>query len=126
MGERSGVSARPTGTLFERVYAVARLIPKGRIATYGQIAAIVGRCTPRQVGYAMAAVPHGSDIPWQRVINARGEISERSAGDGRDVQRALLEAEGVRFDERGRVDLSIFGWTGPGLGDRGRSAAGSS
>jgi len=62
----------------------------------------------------MAAVPYGSDVPWHRVINSRGSVSERAAGDGSAVQRALLEAEGVRFDERGRVDLKVVGWTGPG------------
>jgi methylated-DNA-protein-cysteine methyltransferase-like protein len=115
MKEQQSGSARSNGALYERVYEVARAIPRGTVATYGQIAAIVGRCTPRQVGYAMAAVPFGSDVPWQRVINARGMVSERSAGDGSEVQRALLEAEGVRFDEQGRVDLAVFGWKGPGL-----------
>jgi methylated-DNA-protein-cysteine methyltransferase-like protein len=111
---RNGSGERPRGRLYDRIYDVARQIPRGRVATYGQIAAIVGRCTPRQVGYAMAAVPYGADVPWHRVINARGMVSERSAGEGSSVQRALLEAEGVRFDERGRVDLSDVGWKGPG------------
>jgi len=115
MGDRENVSGSARGRLYERIYDVARGIPKGRVATYGQIAAIVGKCTPRQVGYAMAAVPFGSGVPWQRVINARGTVSERAGGDGREVQRALLEAEGVRFDDLGRVDLSVFGWRGPGL-----------
>ena len=100
--------------LYELVYAIVRLIPSGRVATYGQIAAILGTCTPRQVGYAMAAVPLGSDVPWQRVINGQGKISQRADCDGGDVQRVLLEAEGVHFDERGRVDLSVVGWRGPG------------
>jgi methylated-DNA-protein-cysteine methyltransferase-like protein len=115
MSSRRGDAGRTGGALYERIYDVARRIPEGRVATYGQIAAIVGRCTPRQVGYAMAAVPFGSGVPWQRVINARGMVSERAAGDGTEVQRALLEAEGVRFDEHGRVDLAVFGWEGPGL-----------
>lgn len=116
MTEGEPGSERPRGRLYERVYDVARRIPKGRVATYGQIAAIVGRCTPRQVGYAMAAVPCGSGVPWHRVINARGMVSERAAGDGSEVQRALLEGEGVRFDELDRVDLSVFGWKGPRRG----------
>ena len=115
MADRPDASERSRGRLYDNIYAVARRIPKGKVATYGQIAAIVGRCTPRQVGYAMAAVPCGSGVPWQRVINARGMVSERAAGDGGEVQRALLEAEGVQFDETGRVDLSVFGWRGPGL-----------
>lgn len=115
MNGKRGVRGRTSGALYERIYAVVRAVPKGTVATYGQIAAIVGRCTPRQVGYAMAAVPFGSDVPWQRVINARGMVSERSSGDGTAVQRALLMAEGVRFDEDDRVDLSVFGWKGPRL-----------
>ena len=94
-----------------RVYELVRRIPPGRVATYGQIAEFAGRCTPRMVGYAMASVPHGSDVPWHRVINSRGEISLR--GEGHDLQRAMLEAEGVVFDPDGRVDLRTFGWTGP-------------
>ena len=100
--------------LHERIYAVVRQVPAGRVATYGQIAAIVGRCTPRMVGYAMAAVPFWEGVPWQRVINSRGEVSTRSHGEGHLEQRRLLEAEGVTFDDRGRVNLREFGWEGPG------------
>lgn len=96
----------------ERVYGLVRRIPPGRVATYGQIAEFAGRCTPRMVGYAMASVPHGSDIPWHRVINGRGRISLQ--GEGHDMQRAMLEAEGVVFGPEGRVDLAEFGWVGPG------------
>jgi methylated-DNA-protein-cysteine methyltransferase-like protein len=104
------------GRLYERIYSMVRLIPRGKVATYGQLAAMVGRCTPRQVGYAMAAVPCGSGVPWHRVINGRGMVSERGGGDGASVQRRMLEAEGMEFDERGRVDLSVVGWRGPGAG----------
>ncbi len=97
----------------ERIYRVVRAVPSGRVATYGQIAEIAGRCTPRMVGYAMASIPQGSDVPWHRVINGRGEIS--LSGEGLALQRAMLEAEGVVFDERARVDLRTFGWTGPGV-----------
>jgi len=99
--------------LYERIYAIVRAVPEGRVATYGQVAAIAGRCTPRVVGYAMAAVPAGSGVPWHRVINSRGEISLRRDGEGHRVQRGLLESEGIAFDDRGRVDLARFGWTGP-------------
>jgi methylated-DNA-protein-cysteine methyltransferase-like protein len=97
------------------IYRLARLIPPGRVATYGQLAAIHGDCTPRMVGYAMAGVPAGSDVPWHRVINSKGEISFPPGSEGREVQRTLLEAEGVEFDGRGKVDLRRFGWGGPGL-----------
>ena len=103
---------REAGT-YERIYAIAGQIPAGRVATYGQLAAIEGRATARMVGYAMAALPSGSDVPWQRVINARGEVSARSGGGGTDRQRTRLEAEGVYFDARGRVDLARAGWDGP-------------
>lgn len=98
---------------YERIYAVVRQIPSGKVATYGQIAAIVGGCTARMVGYAMAALPFGVDVPWQRVINVQGKISPRGAGDGGLQQRQLLEAEGVNFDAAGRVDFSQVGWQGP-------------
>lgn len=109
-----GNTAHSTG-IHESIYDIARLIPAGRVATYGQIAAFVGRCTPRMVGYAMASIPPGSDVPWHRVINSRGTISLRSGSDGHAAQRGMLESEGVVFDERGRVELKRFGWTGPGL-----------
>ena len=103
-------SPRPALVGHERIYAVVRRIPKGKVATYGQIARIVGRCTARRVGYAMAAAPEGSRLPLQRVINAQGMISARSHSDGGVRQRVLLEKEGVMFDAKGRVDLRIFQW----------------
>jgi methylated-DNA-protein-cysteine methyltransferase-like protein len=83
------------------------------VVTYGQVAAEVGLPgRARQVGYAMAACPDDEDIPWHRVINARGEISRRAGGRAFErIQRVLLEAEGVAFDERDRVDLERFGWS---------------
>jgi methylated-DNA-protein-cysteine methyltransferase-like protein len=99
-------------TTYPRFHAVVRRIPEGRVATYGQVAAMAGLPgRARQVGYAMAALPEGSDLPWHRVINARGEVSRRRGGRTFErIQRALLEAEGVRFDDRGRVDLARFRW----------------
>ncbi|MEW5960925.1 MAG: MGMT family protein [Chloroflexota bacterium] len=98
---------------YERIYAVVRRIPAGKVATYGQIAAIVGGCTARMVGYAMAALPYGSDVPWQRVINRQGKISPRGPGNDSLHQQQLLEAEGVAFDRQGRVDFLEVGWSGP-------------
>jgi methylated-DNA-protein-cysteine methyltransferase-like protein len=98
---------------YEKIYLVVRQIPVGKVATYGQIARIVDRCTPRMIGYAMAALPSNFDVPWQRVINHRGEISRRSHGDGSLRQRKLLEAEGIQFDKRGRIDLKKGRWAGP-------------
>jgi len=99
-------------SVYERIYEVVRRVPRGQVATYGQIAKIVDRCTPRMVGYAMAALRGRPDVPWQRVINAQGEISTRARGDGALRQRKLLEKEGIRFDPRGRVNLRKVRWVG--------------
>ena len=99
------------GKLHARIWDLVRQVPKGRVVTYGQVARIVGAATPRIVGFAMSGAP--DDVPWQRVINARGEVSPRGAGDGERAQRARLEAEGIVFDARGRLDLARFGWLPP-------------
>lgn len=96
-------------SVYARIYAQVRAIPRGRVSTYGGIAKLVG-CGPRQVGYAMAALPAGSKVPWQRVINHKGEISCRSHGSGASGQRARLLAEGVCPGKKGRIDLKRFGW----------------
>lgn len=81
------------------------------MASYGQVAREAGLPGhARQVGYALHALPAGSTVPWFRILNARGEISLRVEDGSADVQRALLEAEGVEFNRRGRVDLKRFGW----------------
>ncbi|HPC05349.1 MAG TPA: MGMT family protein [Anaerolineaceae bacterium] len=100
----------PPLPLYQRIYAIVRQIPAGKVATYGQIARIVGGCTPRMVGYAMSATPTGSDIPWQRVINAQGKVSPHGDGFGTEMQRALLMEEGIAFDSQERVDFDRFGW----------------
>lgn len=100
-------------SLHERVHGTVRRIPGGRVATYGQVAAASGLPGhARLVGFALAALPEGTDIPWHRVVNAQGRISPR-AGDGSSekIQRVLLESEGVGFDDRDRVDLDRFGWS---------------
>jgi methylated-DNA-protein-cysteine methyltransferase-like protein len=101
--------------LYDRIYALVRLIPPGKVTTYGRIAELVGGCTARMVGYAMAALKSRSmpEVPWQRVINAQGKISIHGDGFGNAMQRVLLEQEGIVFDENDRVDFSIFGWPGP-------------
>lgn len=112
---RTSGSRRGSTGLYDLIYDVVSAIPRGRVATYGQIAAIVDRCTPRLVGYAMASLPHGRGVPWHRVINSRGEISFATGSEGYQTQRGMLESEGIIFDERGKIDLKEFGWTGPGL-----------
>jgi methylated-DNA-protein-cysteine methyltransferase-like protein len=96
--------------LFARIWQVVKLVPRGRVASYGQIAEIVG-CDARTVGYAMRAAPEGGEVPWQRIINREGKIS--LPGQGGVIQRMRLEAEGILFDARGRVDMQRFGWEGP-------------
>lgn len=97
---------------YARIYAVVDRIPEGRVATYGQVAALAGMPgQARLVGYALHSLPDAADLPWQRVINARGEVSRRSGpGWQEGYQRHLLEEEGVAFDSRGRVDLATFRW----------------
>jgi methylated-DNA-protein-cysteine methyltransferase-like protein len=96
---------------YERIYAVVRRIPRGRIATYGQIATLAGLAGhARQVGYALNAMPDDPTIPWHRVINSKGEISSRAEPGATSEQRRLLEAEGIVFDDRGRVPLRRFQW----------------
>jgi len=98
---------------FARVYQVVRMIPHGRVATYGQIAAIVSdRRAARTVGWALNALREGNDVPWQRVINAQGKISTRYRERVAAVQRALLEAEGIQFDAQERTDLDTCQWAG--------------
>ncbi|MCZ6837004.1 MAG: MGMT family protein [Planctomycetota bacterium] len=95
---------------YARIYAMVKRVPKGRVTTYGQIAARAGLAGhARQVGYALAALEDDS-IPWYRVINAKGEISPRTWGDSHVTQRDLLEDEGVEFNETGRISLARFQW----------------
>ena len=96
----------------QAIYEVVKTIPAGVVATYGQVAAIVG-CGPRLVGYALASLPAGMDVPWQRVINSQGKISIRSDGGADPRQRQALIREGIVFSLKGTVDLKRFGWDGP-------------
>lgn len=102
---------RPISSTYARIYAAVRRVPRGRVATYGQIARLAGiPGAARQVGYALNATPQGMRIPWQRIVNAQGTISRRADPDDEVHQRRLLEAEGVRFDARGRIALDRYGW----------------
>ena len=95
---------------YSRIYAVVRRVPAGRVATYGQVAALAGLPGhARQVGYALHALDDDG-VPWHRVINGKGEVSERSDPGSEPLQRLMLEDEGVVFDTRGRVDLKRFQW----------------
>ena len=100
---------------YRDIYAVVAAIPKGRVATYGQVAALAGLPgRARLVGYALSVLADRS-IPWFRVVNASGEISHRSGGCSEEEQRLRLESEGVVFD-RNRIDLGRYLWRPATLG----------
>jgi methylated-DNA-protein-cysteine methyltransferase-like protein len=99
--------------VYARIIDMVRQIPRGQVATYGQIALIVGGCTPRMVGFCMASLDRDTDVPWQRVINHQGKISPRGVGLGAQLQRELLLQEGVEFSDAGRISFRRFGWLDP-------------
>jgi methylated-DNA-protein-cysteine methyltransferase-like protein len=96
---------------YQKIYAIVRRIPEGRVATYGQVAELAGLAGhARQVGYALYALPDDHDVPWQRVVNAKGEVSPRAEPVMEEVQRSLLEAEGIEFGRGLRLDLARHRW----------------
>lgn len=98
---------------FEIIYDIVRQIPKGRVATYGQIAAMAGNPRlSRVVGYALHVNPEPGVIPCHRVVNRFGQTSGSFAFGGSDMQRQLLEGEGIEFLRDGRVDLDRYLWRG--------------
>jgi methylated-DNA-protein-cysteine methyltransferase-like protein len=104
--------AAPSGEAAAAICGVVRRIPKGWVATYGQVAALAG--LPRRarlVGRVLQELDPASDIPWHRVVNAKGEVSFSPSRNGGDVlQQRLLEKEGVQFDDRKRLNLERFRW----------------
>jgi methylated-DNA-protein-cysteine methyltransferase-like protein len=111
--KRRATAEAPPANFYEAVYRLARKIPRGRVMTYGQIATILG-CprAARAVGYAMrASGPH--DVPWQRVINGKGQISAKTEVERPVLQRMLLESEGVKFDANEACDLKRYRWEPP-------------
>ena len=104
---------------FEQVYRLVRQVPPGKVTSYGAIARMLGHPhAARTVGWALHSLPpsggheRGGDVPWHRVINSQGRISTSCREHGANLQQALLEAEGVEFDEHGTVDWERFGWEG--------------
>lgn len=106
------------------VWSIVKQIPAGQVATYGQIAKMIpppedvippdyARMGARWVGQAMNETPEGKGIPWQRVINSKGEVSLPKGSPGAMKQHVLLEDEGVKFSDKGRINLKVFGWNGP-------------
>ena len=110
----TGAHRADGANFYATVYRLVAQIPHGQVTTYGQIARWLGHpSAARAVGYALHALPAGSEIPWQRVINAAGRVSSRCDRHFEGIQRTLLEAEGIKFDSYGNVDLQKFGWGGP-------------
>jgi methylated-DNA-protein-cysteine methyltransferase related protein len=96
-----------------KVWRMVSRCPRGKIVSYGGIAALLGHPrAARGVGHALSVLPDGTDVPWWRVVNRNGEISARGAIHAVRLQRALLESEGIKFDRRGRIDWKRFGWNG--------------
>lgn len=97
---------------YEAIYAVVRQIPEGKVATYGQVAELANLPgQARLVGYALFCVDVASDVPWHRVINAKGEISESPFRLGGDhLQRSRLEQEGIEFSAKGKISLQVYRW----------------
>jgi methylated-DNA-protein-cysteine methyltransferase-like protein len=105
-----------TESFSDRVYRAVRAVPRGRIVSYGGIAALLGHPrAARGVGHALHTLPDDSDVPWWRVVNRNAEISVRGIPHGHIVQRKLLEREGVRFNASGRSDWRKYGWDGSGM-----------
>jgi methylated-DNA-protein-cysteine methyltransferase-like protein len=101
----------PRETFYDRVYELVRQVPPGRVITYGHVALALGApSAARAVGYSLYFLNGDRRVPWWRVINARGEISLKNRGASADLQRRLLEEEGVTFDASGKTDLQRFRW----------------
>lgn len=99
--------------VYDHIYAVVRQVPAGRVATYGQVARLVGGISAQMVGFALAALrghDENTPVPWQRIINAQGKISPHGMGLGTHLQRELLEEEGIIFDAEGRIDFERYRW----------------
>ena len=98
-----------------RVLALVAQVPAGKVASYGQIAALAGHPhAARQVGAILRGLHPDTTLPWQRIINAQGGISTYKVGSG-ELQRALLEREGIVFDSQGRCDLRRYAWKSPAI-----------
>ena len=99
----------------KRIYEAVKKIPRGQVATYGQVAELAGdKKMARAVGNALHKNPDPGEIPCYRVVTKDGRTSPAFAFGGADIQRALLEADGIEFTEDGRVDMEKYGWTGLG------------
>ncbi|MCK5076495.1 MAG: MGMT family protein [Calditrichia bacterium] len=100
-----------TPNTYSRIYRIVKQIPKGKVATYGQIAALTGiPGGARQVGYALHNLKDNNDVPWYRVINSKGQISQLPDPLSKSIQHQLLLSEGIKFSDKGVIKLSKFQW----------------
>lgn len=98
-------------TFYDRVYEIVKRIPKGKVASYGQIARLLGNPrASRAVGYALHANPYPGVVPCHRVVNREGRLAPSFAFGGQDIQKEMLEAEGVAVDSEYSVDMNKYGW----------------
>ncbi len=96
-------------TPYEKIYEIVKSVPEGRVITYGKVAALAGFPNQARItGYALHRIPEQLNIPWHRVINAKGEISRLPDPDSRNIQKDLLESEGIKFDIKGKIDLKKY------------------
>jgi methylated-DNA-protein-cysteine methyltransferase-like protein len=99
--------------MFDFIYQAVKEVPYGQVATYGQIAHIVKAPTPRVIGYALSALPAGTHVPWQRIVNAQGMLSPRNNHNlGATEQQILLEQEGIKFHNH-QLCFKTYAWQGP-------------
>ena len=106
----TGRQSDAAGT-YERLYRIVRRIPKGKVATYGQVATLAGFSGQgRLAGYALHGLKEGTDVPWYRVVNRMGRISFPPDSEGGVIQRSLLKSEGVRFNNDGSIPMEKFQW----------------
>lgn len=113
MTQSDALESKPVAlTRYQRIYRVVEQIPHGKVATYGQVAELVGLFgQARQVGYALYRLAPNSDVPWHRVVNAKGKISKSPLRYGTDeLQRSLLEDEGIDFNQAAQIDLKAYLW----------------
>jgi methylated-DNA-protein-cysteine methyltransferase-like protein len=104
------MKTKPSPT-YQKIYSIVKRIPPGKVATYGQIAQLAGLPGhARMVGYALHYLSEESNVPWHRVINAKGEISQLPDPEGRSMQKHMLKLEGVQFDSNGKIPLKWFQW----------------
>ena len=121
MSSRARSDAEHVSALYASIYRVVQRIPRGKVATYGQVAILAGiPGHARQVGYALNALPEGSRVPWHRVINERGTVSPRAESVYEEIQKRLLEEEGIEIGTNDRISLDRYRWRSRALSPPGR------